>query len=246
MTAREVKMPLIRLDRFICSQLPGVSRSGVKELCKKGQISVNGETERSPERKIDPYTAEVAVLGRRITYKEHLYIMLNKPAGVVCATRDGLSQTVIELLPPELRRQGLFPAGRLDKDTVGFVLITDDGELAHRMLSPRSHVPKTYFVRHEKPICPGAGEAFAAGLTLLDGTKCLPAELICSQKPDECTVVLHEGMFHQIKRMFEALDNNVIFLKRIAIGGVKLDNNLPYGGVRELKSDEVKALTSAE
>ena len=91
-----------------------------------------------------------------------------------------------------------------------------------------------------------AGEAFAAGLTLLDGTECLPAELICSQKPDECTVVLHEGMFHQIKRMFEALDNNVIFLKRIAIGGVKLDNNLPYGGVRELKSDEVKALTSAE
>lgn len=234
-----------RLDKIIASQSM-ITRSEAWKLIKSGQVKADGLTVKDKAFKADPSETVIEVSGKVLSYKKHIYIMMNKPVGIVSASRDPKEKTVVDLVPEELKRPGLFPAGRLDKDTVGFVLITDDGELAHRMLSPRSHVPKTYFVRLEKPLGDGAGEAFAAGLTLLDGTKCLPAELICSQKPDECTVVLHEGMFHQIKRMFEALDNNVIFLKRIAIGGVKLDNNLPYGGVRELKSDEVKALTSAE
>ena len=168
--------------------------------------------------------------------------MLNKPAGVVCATRDGISKTVMELLPQHLRRQGLFPAGRLDKDAEGFVLITDDGELAHRMLSPKSHVPKTYFVRLEKELENDVKDAFLGGVTLEDGTVCKPAELEIYDKKNECIVVLTQGMYHQIKRMFEAVGNRVVYLKRIKIGDVWLDKSLPEGGVRELGNDEIQSL----
>ena len=167
--------------------------------------------------------------------------MLNKPAGVVCATRDGLSPTVLALLPDELRRDGLFPAGRLDKDTEGFVLITDDGDLAHKMLSPKSHVPKLYYVKLESPLVENAKERFASGIVLEDGTSCMPAELE-RISGSECYVTLHEGMFHQVKRMFESLDNKVIYLKRVRIGGVDLDKSLELGSVRELSDEEIKAL----
>lgn len=238
-------MEQIRLDRFISGQVPEFSRNEVKNLCRRGYVTVDGVQAKNSEIKIDPEKAVVAVNGRVIQFKKHLYIMLNKPEGTVCATRDGLSKTVIELLPKELRRQGLFPAGRLDKDTEGFVLITDDGELAHRMLAPKSHVPKLYQVVLEKPLCPDAERAFSDGITLEDGTKCLPAQL--ERRSDTvCLVTLHEGMFHQVKRMFEALDNRVAHLKRIKIGGVMLDESLAPGEVRELAAEEIKNLVIPE
>lgn len=233
-------MDVQRLDKFISSQLVSVSRKDARELIKRGAVTVNGTSERSADRKIDAEKDVVAVSGEVIGYKRFLYIMLNKPAGVVCATRDGLSETVLELLPPDLRRDGLFPAGRLDKDTVGFVLITDDGALAHRILSPKSHVDKEYFVRLRDDIPENAEDMFAEGV-VLDGEKCLPAKLnrISAR---ECELTLHEGKYHQIKRMFEALGNEVVYLKRISIAGIKLDENLSEGQARELTDDELSKL----
>ena len=230
-------MEMIRLDKFISSQVPSLSRKDVKELVKKGRVTLDGKPVKAADVKFDAETACVAVDGKAIGYKKHLYIMLNKPSGVVCATRDGLSATVLELLPPELRRDGLFPAGRLDKDTEGFVLITSDGDLAHRMLAPKSHVDKEYFVRLESPLRNDAKDIIASGMTLSDGTKCMPAELE-PISPTECKIIVHQGMFHQVKRMFEALDNKVIYLKRIRIGGVWLDESLKIGEVRELDENE--------
>lgn len=239
-------MALIRLDKYISGQMPDISRSEVKNLCKRGYVTVDGRVEKLSDVKIDPDTAKVCVGGKEIAYKEHLYIMLNKPQGVVCATKDGLSETVLELLPPDLRRQGLFPAGRLDKDTEGFVLITDDGELAHRMLSPKSHVPKLYFVRLEKPLTGEEKELFAKGAVLEDGTKCLPAELSGTMGEVECLLTLHEGMYHQVKRMFESTGNKVVYLKRLKIGGLELDDELTPGKSREIDKNEVKMLVLAK
>lgn len=233
-------MEVQRLDKFISSQLVSVSRKDAREMIKRGEVSVNGAVERSADRKIDAGRDTVTLRGETVGYKKHLYIMLNKPAGVVCATRDGLSETVLELLPPELRRAGLFPAGRLDKDTVGFVLITDDGALAHRILSPKSHVDKRYFVRLRDDIPDGAEMIFAGGM-MLDGEKCLPAELK-RLAPRECELTLREGKYHQIKRMFEALGNEVVYLKRVSIAGIELDKNLPEGHARELTDDELAKL----
>lgn len=235
----------MRLDKFISGQLPDISRSEVKNLCRRGCVTVDGRVEKLSDVKIDPDTARVTVLGREIVYKEHLYIMLNKPAGVVCATKDGLSETVLELLPPQLRRQGLFPAGRLDKDTEGFVLITDDGELAHRMLSPKSHVPKLYLVRLESPLSGNEAKIFAAGAVLEDGTVCLPAELSGLAGDTECRLTIHEGMYHQVKRMFESVGNRVVFLKRLKIGALSLDPELSPGEWREIDRNEAKSLIFA-
>ncbi len=230
-----------RLDKYISSQLAGVSRKDARELIKRGKISVNGAVVKIPEQKVDPSADAVSFGGRQISYKRHLYIMLNKPAGVVCATRDRLSETVTELLPPELRHEGLFPAGRLDRDSVGFVLITDDGELAHRILSPKSHVPKTYFVRLRDVIDPKAAEDFSRGVTIDGGEECLPAELkILSER--ECELTLHEGKYHQIKRMFKSRGNKVVYLKRIRIAGVSLDSSLKEGQARELTDAETARL----
>ncbi len=235
-------MPFMRLDKFISSQLAEISRSEVKSLCKRGYVCVDGRPARSPDIKIDPEVSRVTVGDREISYKKNLYIMLNKPAGVVCATRDGLSATVLELLPPELRRPGLFPAGRLDKDTEGFTLITDDGELAHKMLSPKSHVPKKYFVRLAGSLNGTEARLFADGIALEDGTKCLPAELEEGDNKNECFVIIHQGMYHQVKRMFEAVGNSVVYLKRIMIGWLALDPALDVGKARELEDFEVEKL----
>ena len=229
-------MDVQRLDKFISSQLPDVSRKDAREMLRRGEVSVNGAVERSADRKVDAEKDAVKVSGTVIGYKKHLYIMLNKPAGVVCATRDGLSETVLELLPPHLRRQGLFPAGRLDKDTVGFVLITDDGALAHRILSPKNHVDKEYFVRLRDDIPENAEEMFMAGIMLDDGM-CLPARLK-RLSARECELTLCEGRYHQIKRMFGALGNEVLYLKRTKIAGIVLDENLTEGEARELTEDE--------
>lgn len=232
----------MRLDKFISSQITDLSRNGVKELCRKGLVSVNGQVVKKSDTQIDENNAEVRVNGELVCYRKFLYVMLNKPQGVVCSTRDGASKTVLDIIPQEFRRQGMFPAGRLDKDTEGFVLLTDDGGLAHKMLSPKCHVPKTYFVRLEKPWEQAYAQRFKEGITIDGGEKCLPAEFIPSDKPDECTVVLHEGKYHQVKRMFLALDNKVAFLKRTAIGNLSLDPNLAVGECLEILHKDVEKL----
>ncbi|MBE6836908.1 MAG: rRNA pseudouridine synthase [Ruminococcus sp.] len=221
---------IMRLDKFIASQRTDLSRKDVKELCKKGRISVNGNITKQSDHKINAEKDIVSVDGVEISYNKYIYIMLNKPQGVVCSTRDGASPTVLSLLPPELNRKGLFPAGRLDKDTEGFVLITDDGELAHRILSPKNHVDKKYYVELLKPVEESYVEAFSSGMEIDGGDVCKPAQLIpCDDNPNACHVILHEGMFHQIKRMFEKLNNKVTYLKRISIGGLVLDDSLKPG-----------------
>lgn len=232
----------MRLDKLISSQISDVSRSDVKRLCMKGLVTVNGKTAKRSDVKVDTDDV-VAVSGREVVYKKYVYIMLNKPQGVVCSTKDGESQTVLELVPPELMRDGLFPAGRLDKDTEGFVLLTDDGALAHKMLSPKSHVPKTYFVRLEKPCEENYGSVMKSGMEIDGGEKCLPAEFTASSDNEyECTLVLHEGKFHQVKRMFAALGNKVVYLKRIRIGNMPLDDSLPLGRCLEIMHKDVEKL----
>lgn len=234
---------MMRLDKFIASQRNDISRSAVKELCRKGRVAVNGSAEVTPDMHIDAAADDIRLDGEAIAYKEHIYIMLNKPQGVVCSTKDGLSPTVLSLIPDEMKRSGLFPAGRLDKDTEGFVLITDDGDLAHRILSPKNHVPKLYYVRLEKECKEEYKERFESGITLSDGESCMPAgfEAIASDARS-CFVTLHEGMFHQVKRMFEALGNSVTYLKRLQIGGLALDENLPLGGCMEIMHKEIKKI----
>lgn len=233
----------MRLDKFLSSQLNDVSRKDVKSLCSKGRVTVNGSAAKRSDIHIDEVNDEIAIDGAAIVYREHIYIMLNKPQGVVCSTRDGLSETVLELVPDELKRKGLFPAGRLDKDTEGFVLITDDGDLAHRMLSPAHHVPKTYFVRLERPCAEGCEILFAEGFEDDEGGCWKPAALkAVNDMRTEFELTITEGRYHQVKRMFSQLDNRVIFLKRISIGNMKLDPDLPLGKCLEILHKDVDKL----
>ena len=231
----------MRIDEFISEQA-GVSRSDAKTMLKKGQILINGSIVKSADAKLDPEKDIVTIGGKEISYRKFMYIMLNKPDGVICATRDGLSSTVLELLPPELIRKGLFPAGRLDKDTEGFVFITDDGALAHKMLSPKNHVEKEYIVTLEKPAEKHYEELFASGMTIDGGEECLPAKLIFTDNPQIVRLILHEGKYHQVKRMMEAAGNRVTHLKRIRMGGIELDSALSTGQCREITASELENL----
>ncbi len=229
----------MRLDKFFSAQSLA-TRKEVKTLLKQGRITVNGETVKVADYQIDPNCDIVLLDGQNVTYKEFLYIMLNKPQGVVSATEDRSQQTVLDLVPPELYRKGLFPAGRLDKDTEGFVLLTDDGAFAHQILSPKSHVEKTYHAVLEQAITEADVVAFREGLRLADGTVCMRADLTLLQQAPQvvCEVVLREGKYHQVKRMFAARGNRVLFLKRVKIGGLALDEALPLGGCREILHKE--------
>lgn len=231
----------MRIDKFVAEQT-GISRSDAKELIKRRKITVNGASVTSADMHVDPEKDEIIIGGKSILYRQYMYIMLNKPAGVVCATRDELSETVLELIPPELRRKGLFPAGRLDKDTEGFVFITDDGALAHKMLSPRSHVEKEYEVTLERHAEESYKELFASGMTIDGGEKCMPAQLFFTDDDHVVRLILHEGKFHQVKRMMEAAGNKVTFLRRTRIGGIELDPTLPLGGCREISHKETLKL----
>ena len=190
--------------------------------------------------KWDPTAHTITVEGRALGYAQHVYWMLNKPAGILCVSRDPKQPTVVDLLPEEARRKGLFPAGRLDKDTHGLVLITDDGEFAHAMLSPRHHIPKTYRAVLDKPLSDEAAQAFRDGPTLEDGTECLPAQVTVLEAGDNplVEVVIYEGKFHQIKRMFAAVGCHVTWLKRVAMGGLLLDETLAEGESRPLTDEE--------
>lgn len=237
----------MRLDKFFASQSLA-TRKEVKELVKKGLIKINGIPAQSSDMAITPDRDVILLNGKPISYKEHIYIMLNKPQGVVSATEDNLHTTVLDLVTPELYRKGLFPAGRLDKDTVGFVLITDDGDFAHRILSPKKHVPKTYEAIISDTVTPEDITAFREGLQLKDGTICLRAELKILQ-PDEhplVEIVIHEGKYHQIKRMFEARGKQVLFLKRTKIGNLSLDDKLAPGECKEILHKELNQILESQ
>lgn len=231
----------MRLDKFTASQ-KGVSRKEAGEMIRQGRVTVEGVRAKTPDMKIDPERDGIALDGIHILYRQHMYIMLNKPVGVICATRDRLSQTVTELIPPELYRKGLFPAGRLDKDTEGFVFITDDGETAHRITSPGGHVEKEYIVTLESPAKESYRQQFAEGLVIDGDEKCLPADIIFTQDEHVVRLILREGKFHQVKRMAQAVGNRVTALKRVRIGGLMLDPELPLGKCREIMHDETQKL----
>lgn len=238
-------MKTIRLDKFLADSQLG-TRSQVKQLLKKGLITVNGETIKKPEVKIDPENDRVCFDKKVISPEKEVYYMLNKPPGVVSATEDRKERTVLDLLEKKDRRPDLFPVGRLDKDTVGLLLITNDGALAHRLLSPRRHVDKTYLVYVDGELTEEMVRAFANGLDIGDEKLTLPArlELIPELNAPCCQakVTLHEGRFHQIKRMFHAVGRQVVYLKRLSMGSLLLDEHLPEGSYRRLTEEEYRCI----
>lgn len=232
-----------RLDKLLAGTGKW-SRREVKALVRQGLVRVDGRLAASAEDKLDPAAAIITVAGETISLCRFTYVMLHKPAGVLTATEDRKQPTVLDLLPPELRRIGLAPVGRLDKDTEGLLLLTDDGELAHRLLSPKHHVDKRYYARVDGALGPEDVAAFASGMTLGDGLECLPAGLE-PLEPGACIVTLREGKFHQVKRMLAARGAPVLYLKRLSMGPLVLDEALPVGAFRELTAAETATLRAA-
>lgn len=235
-----------RLDKILASTGKW-SRREVKQLVRQGRVLADGRPAGGPEEKYDPDTAEITVDGEPIGYRRVTWLMMNKPAGVLSATEDGRGATVLDLLPPELRRIGLFPVGRLDKDTEGLLLLTNDGEEAHRLLSPRHHVDKVYFTRVAGRLEPADAEAFRQGMILGDGLHCLPSELEILQagETSEAHVTLREGKFHQVKRMLAARGKPVTYLQRVRMGNLTLDPALQLGKFRFLTSEELEILKNS-
>lgn len=227
-----------RLDKALAST-GRWSRREVKALIREGRVLVDGQPARSGEQKVEPAETALLVDGQPAAVPAFTYVMLHKPAGVLSATRDPRQETVLDLLPEHLRRRGLFPVGRLDKDTEGLLLLTDDGDLAHRLLSPKKHVDKRYYARLDGPLGPADQAAFREGVVLPDGTRCMAAELELLGDGREVLVTLHEGKFHQIKRMVLSRGVAVCYLKRLSMGPLCLDPNLPKGGWRLLTDEEV-------
>jgi 16S rRNA pseudouridine516 synthase len=228
---------MIRLDKLISEKL-NISRSEAKQLIKKGEVLVNSSPASSPETKIGEGD-EITVSGKRISSEKFVYIMMNKPKGVICASEDEKEKTVIDLLPEDMRIKNLFPAGRLDKDTTGFVLITNDGEFAHNILSPKKHVEKTYLALLDKPLDKSVIMDFESGMSLGE-EKLLPAKLTAENKDKTLArVVIKQGIYHQIKRMFIKHGIEVLELKRIKIGSLPLDEALAKGESRYITKKEL-------
>lgn len=234
-----------RLDKLLAST-GHWSRKEVKELIARGRVLVDGRTASRPEEKWDPQQCRILVDGEQLDCAPYVYIMLHKPAGLLSATQDRKQATVLDLLPEHLRRRGLFPVGRLDKDTEGLLLLTDDGPLGHELLSPRRHVDKVYYARVEGTLDEEDVQALAQGMTLGDGLKCLPAGLEPLGDKSECLVTLREGKYHQVKRMLAARGKPVLYLKRLSMGPLALDEKLQRGEWRPLTASEVAALKAAQ
>ena len=228
-----------RLDKFLCDSGVG-TRSQVKAILKTGRVTVDGKPEKDNSRKIDPDTQVICLDGEQLGGKRRVVVMLNKPAGFVTATEDPVEKTVMELLPPEMKHLDLKPVGRLDKATEGLLLFTNDGDLLHRLISPKKEVPKVYYARHEGTATEEDVRAFEAGLTLRDGTVCLSAKLE-PLGPGESLVTVCEGKYHQVRRMMASREMTVLYLERRQEGCLTL-GDLPRGQVRELSEGEIAIL----
>ena len=234
----------MRLDKCLADCGLG-TRSEVKSLLKAKRITVNGKVVNNGKVQVNPETDEILFDGEKIQYEEFVYIMMNKPKGVVSATEDNLHKTVLDLIDPVYFKKGVFPVGRLDIDTHGLLLLTNDGELAHRLLSPKKHVTKIYQARVEGVMTPEDAAAFEKGIVLSDGTECMPARLdILSTTQDESIVQIHlkEGKFHQVKRMVKACGKTVVDLERLTMGPLKFDESLALGESRPLTEEELESL----
>ena len=235
-----------RLDKII-SNLGYGSRKEIKALVKKGLVKVDGEVVKDNGVLIDPEKSVININGEDLFYREYIYLMMNKPDGVISATYDNREETVIDLLEVEHQVFNPFPVGRLDKDTVGLLLLTNDGELNHRLISPKWHVDKVYYAKIDKAVDEKDVEAFKNGITLDDGYKCKEGKLEIinsSNEGAEEMVTIQEGKYHQVKRMFQSLGKEVVYLKRIQFGGISLDEDLEEGEYRELTDEEIALLKS--
>ena len=233
---------MIRLDKYLADMGVG-TRTEVKKLIRQGKIKVDNHIVKSPEQKIDTATQKVFCQGQEIDYEEYEYYMLNKPAGYVSATTDAKEKTVLDLIADK-KRKDLFPVGRLDKDTEGLLLITNDGDLAHRLLAPKKHVDKLYYAKVEGVVTEEDVRAFAEGVDIGEEETTRPAvlEILKSDEVSEIHLTIQEGKFHQVKRMFEAVGKRVIYLKRISMGTLVLDEDLKLGEYRPLTEEELKHL----
>lgn len=233
---------MLRLDKYLADLGVG-TRSQVKQMIRKGLVDINGNTAKKPEQKVNVQEDHVTVEGKVLQYTKYRYVLLHKPSGYVSATEDAREKTVLSLLSPELQK-GLFPVGRLDKDTEGLLLLTNDGDLAHRLLSPKKHVDKTYYARVQGRVTEDDRKAFAEGVDIGDEKKTLPAdlEILASGEESEILLTIREGRFHQVKRMFESRGEKVLYLKRMSMGSLHLPEQLSKGQFRELTEEELTAL----
>ncbi|MDD4503796.1 MAG: pseudouridine synthase [Clostridiaceae bacterium] len=228
-----------RIDKILSTMGYG-TRKEVKELIKGGLVEIDGIIVKNSGQQVMADSQEIRVGGRRLYYKEYIYILMNKPQGVISATEDSRERTVVDLLSDEFKGFNLFPVGRLDKDTEGLLLLTNDGKLSHRLLSPKKHVPKTYMAKVTGRVSEKDVEAFSKGVTLEDGYRTMASQLEILERGSISLVkiTIYEGKFHQVKRMFQSIDKEVIYLKRVSMGELKLDETLETGEYRELKEKE--------
>lgn len=229
----------MRLDKYLAEMGAG-TRKEVRKMIRDGRVSINGHKETDPGRKVAE-SEEVCADGAPVVYEKYVYYMLHKPAGVISATEDAREKTVLDLID-EKKRKGLFPVGRLDRDTEGLLLITNDGELAHRLLSPKRHVDKVYLARLDGPVGEPERKLFAQGLKVDETLTALPAELEILDGGNEVRVTVREGKYHQVKRMFRAVGREVLYLKRLSMGPLVLDEQLPAGAYRRLTREEESAI----
>ena len=227
----------MRLDKFLANENVG-SRKEVGVLVRHGAVTVNGQAVKKADMQIDESKDVICVNGVPVKYNKFIYLLMNKPSGVLTATRDSRAKTVLDLIPEDLRSKDLFPAGRLDKDTTGMLIITDDGDFAHRMLAPKSHVMKRYEAELDLPVEEADVERFLEGIESGED-KFAPAKLeISKENPHVAWVEIREGKFHQVKRMFKACGKTVVKLRRLSIGALRLEDSLPFGAVRVLEPEE--------
>ena len=234
----------MRLDRFLVST-GKLSRSDAGRAARGGKVTVDGAVEKHADRQIDPELNKITLYGETLVYRQYTYVLMNKPDGVVSATEDGRERTVLDLLPPELNRIGLFPCGRLDKHTLGLMLLTNDGALSHALLSPRHHVEKQYAFCCREPLSQQDVALLESGVELEDGYTTKPARLSVAEDGLSGHIFLTEGKYHQIKRMFEAVGNKITSLERVSFGPLRLDGELARGEWRYLEATEIEALQKA-
>lgn len=233
----------MRLDKLLGNMGYG-TRKDIKIGVKKNMVKVNGEFAKSPAIHVDPEVDEILVNGELVVYKPVVYLMMNKPAGVISATQDHYDETVVELVDEEFTYYELHPVGRLDKDTVGLLILTNDGKLSHELLSPKKHVPKTYYAEIDGKVTEADVKAFAKGLNINDEYETQPSELVIleSGEKSRVEVTIYEGKYHQVKRMFIARGKEVVYLKRLSMGALLLDESLEEGMSRELTPEELELL----